>query len=414
MIFLNILLTLLFLTHSLQAREITWSEAIKLAQQNSLEYQAALSTYKSVEELELSGAGAFLPKLTASASGTQSGTIGSTGVTNNYSAQLSLSQNLFSGFSDINNYFLKKTNSKLALATLNSAKAKLSQELKQSYAELFYMQDFKKLAHDILKRRIENNNNVRLQYEVGRENKGSLLLAKSYVDSAEYDILKSEHDLEMASENLKRILGVSRDETLTIANNIAKEQMSVARPDFNYIASQHPDVLSAQHEESLAAYNLKITRAQFLPSLDFSGNYIYTDTKFFPENDKWNVALTLSIPLFEGFKTYSSYNSNSAKLDSSKLNSVNIFKKLESAVKKSYYDYVESIQKEKIDENFNKAALLRAEIARNKYKNGFLSFEEWDSIETDLILKQKEILGSEKNRIIKQALWEQAQGVGVF
>ena len=83
-------------------------------------------------------------------------------------------------------------------------------------------------------------------------------------------------------------------------------------------------------------------------------------------------------------------------------------------IKQAYFDYIESVQKEKIDESFRRAAILRAEVARNKYKNGLLSFEAWDLVETDLISKQKEILSSERNRILKQSQWEQAQGVGVF
>jgi hypothetical protein len=43
-----------------------------------------------------------------------------------------------------------------------------------------------------------------------------------------------------------------------------------------------------------------------------------------------------------------------------------------------------------------------------------VSFEDWDLIESDLIQKQKEILLSERNRILKQSQWERAQGIGVF
>lgn len=396
-----------------EARTLTWNEAVQLAQQNSLEYQSALSNYKSVEELEISGVSGFLPKLSASANGTHSGAPG-TDSTQAYTAQLSLSQNLFSGLSDINNYFLKKTNTRSALATFNSVKARLSQELKQAYAEVYYIQDYKKLAADILKRRIENNANVKLQYNVGRENKGSVMLSQSYVDSAEYDVLKTSHDEEVSVTNLKRILGINSDEAITVSDNIVKEELKNTRPDFNLIASEHPDVLVAQYEEAASLYNTKITRSQFLPSLDLSGSYSYTGTTFFPDQDRWSIGLTLSIPLFEGFKTVASYRSLKSKYEGNQYSAKNTILKITNTVKQAYYAYVEAVQKEKIDEGFRQAAILRAEVARNKYKNGFLTFEEWDIIETDLISRQKEVLNSEKNRIIKQSAWEQAQGIGVF
>jgi outer membrane protein TolC len=209
-------------------------------------------------------------------------------------------------------------------------------------------------------------------------------------------------------------LGLPHEEEIVITTNILKEAGILQKPNFSLIAERHPDVISASFDENISLYNVRISRAQFLPSLDFSGSYAFTDMKYFPENDKWSVGLTLSLPLFEGFRSYSSYNSNKAQLNASEFSSKNTKLKITSLIKRTYYDYLEAIQKEKINENFSKAAILRAEVARNKYKNGFITFEEWDNIETDLITRQKEMLGSEKNRIIKQSLWEQAQGIGVF
>lgn len=404
----------LFLIGSVsEARTLTWNEAIQLAKQNSLEYQAALFNYKSVEESETGGISGFLPKTSAAASSAHSGA-SATSSTQSYAAQLSVSQNLFSGFSDINNYFLKKTNTRAAQATLNSIKSKLSQELKQTYAEVYYIQDYKKLVADILKRRIENNSNVKLQYNVGRENKGSLLLSQAYIDSAEYDVLKTSHDADISISNLRRVLGISSDEMITISNNIAKEQLKNTLPDFNFIARQHPNILSAQYEEETSIYNSKITRSQFLPSLDLAGNYGYSGPTFFPDQDRWSIGLTLSIPLFDGFKTVSAYRSSTAKVAGNEFSTKNTILKITDTIRQSYYAYVESIQKEKLDESFARAAILRAEVARSKYKNGFLTFEEWDIVETDLISRQKEVLNSEKNRIIRQSVWEQAQGIGVF
>ena len=223
--------TLLFLFALItQARTLTWREAINLSQQNNSEYQAALLYYKSVEDLETSGVSPFLPKLSASVSSTQSGAPAISS-TQTYATSLTLSQNLFSGLSDINSYFLKKTNTQLAQATLNSVKAKLSQELKQVYSEVFYIQDYKKLVVDILKRRIENNENIKLQFNVGRENKGSLLLSQAYIDSAEFDVLKSSHDEEILSNNLRRILGLNLDEPIMISENIVKEEIKNIIPE---------------------------------------------------------------------------------------------------------------------------------------------------------------------------------------
>ena len=403
----------LFITFGTEARTLTWSETRELAKQNSLEYQAAASTYKSVQELQLTGISGFLPKLTASASGNHSGTATSSDSTHSYSAQLTLSQNIFAGFSDLSSYQLKKINTVQAASDFNVTKAKLSADLKQAYAEVYYAQDFKKLAADILERRKDNLRTVKLQYSVGHENKGSVLLSESYVAQAEYDVMTIAANEDALLEDFRRVLGLAPDESITIEKNIPREEPT-AVPDFKTIAQTNDAVISAQASEQESLYNLRVMRARFLPSLDFSGSYGYSGATFFPEQDRWSLGLTLTIPLFDSLRDYSSYKSNSSKLDGFAFSARNVAIKTATDLKRSYNDYILALQKEKIDESFNKAALLRADIARSKYKNGFLSFEDWDIIETDLILKQKTILDSERNRIFKQAQWEKAQGVGVY
>ena len=134
--------TALLLSSISFARALTWIQTQELAKQNSLEYQAAASTYRSVQDLELTGFSGFLPKLTASASGSHSGSATSSDSTRSYSAQLTLTQNLFAGFSDLSTYQIKKINTIEAESDFKVTKAKLSADLKQAFAEIFLRAGF--------------------------------------------------------------------------------------------------------------------------------------------------------------------------------------------------------------------------------------------------------------------------------
>ena len=233
------------------------------------------------------------------------------------------------------------------------------------------------------------------------------------MQQAEFDLLSIANNQETLFEDFRRELGLSPDEPITIEQNIPREELKDT-PDFKALAQINYDVVSAQADEQSALYSLRVSKARFMPSLDFSGSYGYSGGTWFPDQDRWSMGLTLTVPLFDSLKDYASVKSGSQKLDSSSLSARNTAIKVATTLKRAYNDYLLAIEKEKLDASFNKAALLRADIARSKYKNGFLSFEDWDIIETDLILKQKTILDSQRNRIIKQSLWEKAQGVGVF
>ena len=409
----SLLLILLLLSSSSFARTLSWNEAVELAQKNSAELQAATETYNAALAAESSAASGFMPKLSANVKGTHSGS--STASSQfSYGADLSFSQNLFAGFSDYYSYKIKKNATELAALDLKIAQARLSQELKQTYSETYYTQVNKKLTETILKRREENFKSVQLQYEIGRENKGSLLLSQSYVEQARYDVLRAENEADSTLENFRRYIGLPESEDIVLETNIPKDQTTPTTPNFKDLTDKNYAVLKARGDSNSADWTYKQNRSKFIPALNFNASYGYSGAKFFPDQDSWSMGLTLSIPLFDGFVDSATYRSNFYKSISSSNSLKNTQQTALRDLKKSFYEYLESLQKEKVDNSFNQAAILRSDIARNKYKNGLLSFEDWDSIESDLVQKQKEILLSEKNRILKQSLWERAQGIGVF
>jgi len=398
-----------------QATELTWQESVSLVQKNNPQLISSAKDFDSVKALENTSYAGFLPKLSASLGENQSAG-DSFAFTRSYSAQINLTQNIFSGFADLNRKSLNAANTDVAWSTLQIALAEVSSELKQAYESVLFAQSFKKLTSDIINRRKENLKNVQLRFQSGRENKGSVLLSESYVEQAIYDELSAAHQESTSKESLKRILGLSQSEEIVLRENDSAflVSQSIDNPNFQKLAGENPSYLSAQAQVQTSHYSYEISKAQFLPSLDLVGSYGKYDSVFFPDQKKWNVGLTLSIPLFDGAKDYFASKANYLKYESSDIVAKDKFHQISLNLKSAYYDYLESVQKEKVDESFNKAALVRAEIARSKYKNGLMSFDDWDLVENDLIQRQKSLLTSKKDRVFKFASWEQIQGVGVF
>jgi outer membrane protein TolC len=85
-------------------------------------------------------------------------------------------------------------------------------------------------------------------------------------------------------------------------------------------------------------------------------------------------------------------------------------RELQAALAQAHAGFIAAVAKLAVDEEFAAAAQLRAEIARSKYNNGLLSFENWDIIENDLIARQRALLASRRDRVIAEAAWQQAIG----
>ena len=60
------------------------------------------------------------------------------------------------------------------------------------------------------------------------------------------------------------------------------------------------------------------------------------------------------------------------------------------------------------------AADIRAEISRQQYDDGLLSFENWDLIENDLINKRKGLLDSQRAALLAETAWWRATGYEAF
>ncbi len=394
-------------------KTFTWPEVIELASKNNLEIQTASLNFQATEALETAAKSGFYPRLSGSVGAVRSA---ADRIENpdSYTAQLNLSQNIFAGFADLNRRRQAEANTKEARANLRSARAQVSAQLKQAVASYRFATEYKRLAGDTIKRRNDNYKIVDLRFQGGRENKGSVVLSKAYLDEAKYDLFNAEHDSEVSAEDLSRFLGISFDPEIIIADGPPQLQVAKENPDFQRLASESPDVLSLRAQALAADSALSIAKANFVPSLDLSGGYGYIDRVFFPKQDRWSVGLTLTIPLFDGGRDYANVKSSSFRAQSFGKQSEDLFQKKLVRLKQAYYDYMAAIEKEKLDENFRQASLLRSQITRSKYNNGLSTFDEWDRVESDLIGRERAALASRRDRIVKESVWEQAQGVGVF
>ncbi|MBF0360799.1 MAG: TolC family protein [Oligoflexia bacterium] len=344
-----------------------------------------------------------------------------TNTNKNYNMTLSATQNLFSGLQDFAKIQRADANLNIAKIKYDLLKAKLSYDLMSAYVELLYTQKLLKLNQDIIKRRKENYTFVQLRFEGGRENKGAVLLSKAYADQAKYDLLQNTQNIQVVRSKLANILG--REDKLSF-NFIVDENVPTNEPlaksfvestvNVKDLVKLTPAYLQVVAEERVGKANLKLAQSAFYPSLNLNGGFGRQDDHLLPQRDRWSVGVTLTFPLFSGGKDY--YGTKSAVEEvvilSSKRRDLNM--QLQSDLREAYSKYLLSVEKLKVDSSFLEAAIIRAQIAKSKYNNGLISFDDWDLIENELITRQKNVLQSYKERILAEAHWQEVQGKGVI
>lgn len=403
------------------AAPLAWTEAIKRTETESPEIAAARENVRASEAKKTSAYAGFLPTVKASIGYETTERSGSSGVPvttgTGWTAGINGNWNLFAGFADEAKLKQADADLRATESALAIARAKISSDLKGAFEAVAYSREYSKLSAQILKRREENLRLVQLRYESGRENKGSVLLSEAYLEQAKYDDLQARNSIRTSSVALSKILAVDGDGTaaIEVVGNVPITDPPTRLPDFNALVLTTPEYSQAILQATSLNEARRIARASFFPTLDLSSSIGKRGDDFFPnETDTRTLGITLSIPLFAGGREYGSYKAAVASAAAANYTRDNTLRDVKRKLEQNWAEYNESVAKLRADESFRKAAVVRSDVARAKYNNGLLSFEDWDIIENDLITRQKTVLQTRRDRTTAEAAWELAQGKGVW
>ena len=300
----------------------------ELAQTHDAELRAAERRLNIAGEIPVQTRAALLPQLSVSASQTLGGTsprVGGTSLPStdidqrNYS--ISLSQSIYN---DANYGRLERGRAELAAADAVYMEAYQSFlfRVAQRYFDVLTARDtlrFAEAEETALRRQFEQ---AEQRFEVGLAAVTDVHEARAVWDGARARSIVAENQVEDAREALREISGVSFENFSRLA-----EEIPLSPPDPNDSAEWvraaldvNPLVVRQRFELDAADADVRIARAGHLPSLGLSGSYSRNQNNEFilrdPESqaqigtttfrtDGWQVGLTLSVPIFEGFAVQS-------------------------------------------------------------------------------------------------------------
>jgi outer membrane protein TolC len=290
---------------------------------------------------------------------------------------------------------------------------RISYDLKNAFAQMLYSQENTKLQDQIIKRRKENAGLVTLRFEAGMENKGNELLSNAFLAQAKYDKRQAERSIEVTRQQLSKVIGREDDSNVKIAGKIPIPDPSGIGDPFD-IVKENPQYRVALAKERASQAAVTLAKSNFSPTFGLNASAAKQGNSWSMANNTTTWGFSVGVPIFNGANNIFTFKSSQADLAAAKANRQNIENDLMAKLKQYYADYVNAYEKLKVDKEFLEAATVRADIARNRYRNGLLTFDNWDIIENDLITKQQTYIASERNLYTAEAAWEQAAGRGVF
>ncbi len=381
---------------------VGWDEILRVARENNPRLKTAANSLESAQYALKGSYSSFMPRISASANRSLD--------TDRTSAGLSGSLTLFSGGENIfslerSRIFLEREKESYRRTFSNTV-----YNLKMAYAGVLRSLQELDLAEDILGRRRDNYQIVEIRYEAGREDRGAYLRAGADYARARQDLSSARRGYELSLLNLLKEMGLDNSRDIEVKGDLSIERVP-SEPDIETLALQTPEYKISSLAVESARFDRGISRSNFLPSLSVSASRSYSAYDGFNFNDGgWTAGLSLSVPLFSGFRNTYNYKSSGLALETAR-------ESRRQAKMDSIYDITSALssledagERISVQEKYFEATRERADIAREKYLNGLISYQDWNTIENDYISALDTMLGARHNLFTAKAAWKRTIG----
>ena len=313
------------LTLSTVAQEkLTLQQAIQTALEKNIDIIRAKTTMESNQANVTAAYGALLPSVSASANLGRSATyypetfFSPAGISANNSvgASVNVSVTLFDGLSNYSTVSRAKNLATSSDYDLQKRRQDIILNVQQAYLTVLRNRQLLNVSQDNLKQSQQQLARITESNKVGAVAKADVYRQQVQTANDELAVISAESNYANSKYSLLYLL--SLDVTKEYDFDDAQVTAEADRIDSSYLSeisdyqklveealAQRPDYQSAQLSADAAANSITIARAGHYPSLNLNGSYGASGTAFdnFTDTKTWRWGLSLSIPIFEGFRT---------------------------------------------------------------------------------------------------------------
>jgi outer membrane protein TolC len=394
---------------------LTWRKCVEIAAANNPDVR---SSYEKIMQGR-AGVGTarsvLLPRVEADASvstgKTETSALrGQEGRTNSYSYGVTAKQLVFDGMKSV--YDLKSAGKSLESAEydylVTSSNVRL--DLRSAFVQLLRAQESIDLYAQILARRKQNLELVKMRYEAGREHRGSLLTAEASLARAQADSAQAARGLVLARHGLAKVLGLAVTGPLVVTGSLSAASAVSDQPDFEALVRDNPVLQKMMAQRELAALNVESAKAEYFPtvygflSADRSGTSRPTTAT------EWSAGVQMALPLFEGGATYHGVRGKEAALRQASEDARSTRGAVLFTMQEKWVSYRNALEDAGVQQKFLRAAEERAKIAESQYSIGLIQFDNWVIIEDNLVQLKKSYLDAGAQALSAEAEWVQSRG----
>ncbi|WP_342381653.1 TolC family protein [Myxococcus stipitatus] len=291
---------------------VTLEEAIARALKANPQVAQAKGSVTNAEAAELSAVGAYIPSLSASASGSLASTeriepvTGAvvSGSNDTYSAGLAASWNVFTGGQRSATRKQTRAQSGAAQAQLTAQRAAAVLAVERAFYEVLRAMGLEEVANARIERARQNEGAAERRLAVGSATRSDLLRAQLDHTTAKEALRTAETQRTSAALALGRLVGEDGPVEASPDANITPKPLTLTDAALiSELEANAPDVLAAASTLGASQAGVSVAKATYLPTVRLSAGYDWfnQDPSFNGGRTSWSVRLGVSYPIFDGF-----------------------------------------------------------------------------------------------------------------
>jgi len=418
-IFLLVVLFLCFSVHPAKAEEVlTWQDCLVEARKNHPDLISAQENINQQKAGKAITASALYPQINSNldASTKKTSTSGGTTdsarstTTDSYAYGVTGTQLLFDGTKTINNVNAARENIKGAQQNYRFTSSTVRLNLRSAFINLLKAQELIRVAEDIAKIRRDNLELITLRYQSGLEHRGALLTAEANLAEAVFELSQAKRDVVLAQRQLTKEMGRKEFKAMSVKGEFTVSDTAKEKPDVEALAINNPSFLERVASKNAASFGIKSAFANFSPQLSGSAGANRSSEHWPPQNDQWNLGLSLTMPIFEGGLRLAQVSQAQAAYNQAEANERSTKDGIIVTLEQKWVTLQDALETVDVQLKSLNAAEERSKIAEAQYSTGFISFDNWIIIENDLVSAKKAYLNSQANALLAEANWIQAKG----
>ena len=417
---------------------IPWS--LKQCIEYALEHNISIKQQqKTVEnsEIQLNTArSARLPSLNASAN--QSFSFGR-GLTsdNTYTNRgtqstgfdLGTSIPLITGGQIPNTIAVRKIDLQAALADLEKAREDISLQVTSQYLECLYQKELMEVAERQCELSKNQLHRIKLLFDNGKKSEADLAEAQSAVANDELTLTQATNSYDLTLLTLSQLLeldtpqGFAVEKPAEASSALAALKQAPSADGLEY--STRPSIIAQQYRLKSAERNIRIAKAGYYPSLNFSaglGSSYYKTSGFqadpfgtqMKNNFNQYLSFSLSIPIFNRFTTRNAVRQARVAVENQRLALENTRKALYKEMQQAYYNAVAAQKQYQSSQTACDAASASFNLMQKKYENGKANSTEFEEQKTRYMKAQADHLQAKYTYIFRQKILNYYRGEPLY